>query len=165
MQNLGSRHHYTKDELLELKNNMSKTSGEFIDIRAPKELKKKQQVIFYDYAYKLISYGMNELDENCPADYIIARELFLHYRRQQIDIMKAKPFSKWHCYQDVEDAELKELLEFLVKNQRAADAKYYQQLADKEFNRCMACANAMGLTISSRAKLVIREADSEDVEL
>lgn len=169
MQNPSSRHHYTRDELLELRNNLNKTSGDFTNIHAPKELKGKDKTEFYDLAYKLLSFGMNELDENCLADYIISRKLYLHYRKLQLDIMNTKPFSKWHCIQKLkamdEFSDLMELLEDIVKDIKSANAKSYQQLADKEFKICMTCANALGMTINSRAKLVIRETENEDVEL
>lgn len=170
MQNPSSRHHYTRDELLELSHNLNKTSGDFTDIRAPKELKGKDKAEFYDLAYKLLSFGMSELDENCLADYIIARKLYLHYRQQQLDIMKTKPFRKWYCLQRLKDkltelSDLLELLEAIVRDVKTANAKSYQQLAEKEFKICMTCANALGLTINSRAKLVIRDTEDEDAEL
>lgn len=173
MQNPSSRHHYTRDELLELRHNLNKTAGSFTDIQAPKELKGKDKREFYDLAYKLLSFGMNELDENCLADYIIARKLFLHYRRLQLDIMETKPISKWQCLQKLKKfeklsdflVELLELLEEIIKDVKAANARTYQQLADKEFKICMTCANALGMTINSRAKLVFNEDEDEDAEL
>lgn len=169
MQNPGSRHHYTRDELLELRHKLNKTAGDFTDIRAPKELKGKDKREFYDLAYKLLSFGMNELDENCLADYIIARKLFLHYRRLQLDIMETKPFRKWYCLQKLKEltelTDLVDLLEAIVKDVKAANARSYQQLADKEFKICMTCANALGMTINSRAKIVFNENEDEDAEL
>ncbi|MCM1115687.1 MAG: hypothetical protein NC397_09345 [Clostridium sp.] len=170
MQNPSSRHHYTRDELLELTHKLNKTSGEFTDIRAPKELKGKDKAEFYDLAYKLLSYGMNELDENCLADYLIARKLYLHYRQLQLDIMKTKPFRKWHCLQKLKEkftelTDLWDLLDAIVKDVKTANARSYQQLAEKEFKICMTCANALGLTINSRAKLVFDKNEDDDAEL
>lgn len=169
MQNPSSRHHYTRDELLELRHKLNKTAGDFTDIRAPKELKGKDKREFYDLAYKLLRFGMNELDENCLADYIIARKLFLHYRRLQLDIMETKPFRKWYCLQKLKEltelTDLVDLLEAIVKDVKTANARSYQQLADKEFKICMTCANALGMTINSRAKLVFNEDEDEDAEL
>ena len=162
IKNPNSRHHYTRNELFEMQQANDRTSGEFTNIQAPKSLKGNLKKEFYDTAYKLLSYGMSELDEFMLASFLESKELYLYYVEQQKAVMKSKPTNKWQTIANIEDKDLKELIVDIVEKARAGDSQYYQQLADKQFKQCLACANALGLTISSRCKLIIPKSENNE---
>ena len=165
MKNANSRHHYTKTELFDMTQQLDETSGKFKDIVAPSDLSRKQKGEFYDYAYKLLDYGMSELDEWALAAFIRSKDLYLYYMDEMKKTVKAKPINKWQAIAAIDDEDLRELITKIVEKQRSADLlKDYQNLADKQFKQCISCAAALGLTISSRAKLLIPKSD-QNVDL
>lgn len=165
MKNPKSRHHYTKKEIFEMERQKDLTAGDFIEIEAPTDLSRKQKTEFYDYAYKLLSFGMNELDEWALATFIKSKDLFNYYTAEQQKVIAEEPINKWQVIRNIEDEDLRELITKIVERQRAADlVKDYQTLADKQFKQCLNCAQALGLTINSRCKLIIPKSE-QDVEL
>ena len=62
--------------------------------------------------------------------------------------------------------QLIDLLETLLRRQRGTEIASLMSLQDKAFKQCIACAREMGLTVTSRTKLVVpKPPDDEDDEL
>lgn len=105
------------------------------DLKAPKWLTKKQQSQFDEYASKLNDIGiMGETDVDQLARYVVAQELYVKYSKElQKKEVISDPF----------------LTEQYLKNQ------------DKVFKQCHTIATSLGMTISSRCKLVIPHEEEE----
>ena len=146
----------------------------FTDIQPPSYLKDKKRINeFRHYAEMLVKIGIfTELDVDVLAKYIIAKELYLSYTKQLEEVVsKSVIVKKWDILSSTamsgEDAEsLQELLEAILRRQKGDDATVLMNLQDKAFKQCLACAKELGLTITSRCKLVIpTPPDDEDDEL
>lgn len=123
------RKHFTKADIE--KRRAQEPDVPFKDIRAPKHLSKEAVKEFYDLAYKLLEIGvMTELDEETLARYIIVNQQFLIYSRLVSEALACE---------DIEEADR------LAKTQ------------DKFFKQVRAAASDLGLTITSRCKLVVPE--------
>lgn len=109
----------------------------FVDIHPPEYLTGEKQIEkFHYYADMLLAIGIfTELDVDCLARYIMAEQLYLQYTNLIIKLIKKN---------DVE------------KLGKA------QTLQDKAFKQCRDCARDLGLTISSRCKLVVPQVDDGD---
>lgn len=130
------RKHFTKEEVERRLSREPRVS--FTSIEAPEYLPKNLESKFYDYAYKLLDIGiMTELDEDCLANYLISHNLFLQYTNKISQAMRAGDLDK------------------------AAD---YTKVQDRYFKQMRACATDLGLTISSRFKLVVPERDDQPKE-
>ena len=105
------------------------------DMRAPSYLTAKQKKQFNEIASKLIKLKiMGETDVDALARYIISNDLYLN---------AVKQLRKKEVQKDVDT---------LSK---------WSNLQDKFFKQCRTCASDLGLTISSRCKLVIPEINKE----
>lgn len=123
------RKHFTKADIE--KRRAQEPDVPFKNIRAPKYLSKPAVKEFYDTAYKLLEIGvMTELDEDALARYIVVKQQFLMY---------TELISKALSLEDIETADR------LAKTQ------------DKFFKQVRAAASDLGLTITSRCKLVVPE--------
>lgn len=130
------RKHFTKEEVERRLSREPRVS--FTSIEAPEYLPKNLESKFYDYAYKLLDIGiMTELDEDCLANYLISHNLYLQYTNKISQAMRAGDLDK------------------------AAD---YTKVQDRYFKQMRACAMDLGLTISSRCKLVVPERDEQPKE-
>lgn len=130
------RKHFTKEEVERRLSREPRVS--FTSIEAPEYLPKNLESKFYDYAYKLLDIGiMTELDEDCLANYLISHNLYLQYTNKISQAMRAGDLDK------------------------AAD---YTKVRDRYFKQMRACATDLGLTISSRCKLVVPEKDEQPKE-
>lgn len=130
------RKHFTKEEVERRLSREPRVS--FTSIEAPEYLPKNLESKFYDYAYKLLDIGiMTELDEDCLANYLISHNLYLQYTNKISQAMRAGDLDK------------------------AAD---YTKVQDRYFKQMRACATDLGLTISSRCKLVVPEKDEQPKE-
>lgn len=113
----------------------------FVDVRPPDYLKGEKQLEKFSY-YSNMLLRLNiftELDVDCLARYIMGEQLYLQYTN---------------------------LLIKLIKSQDYDQMGKIQNLQDKAFRQCQQCARDLGLTISSRCKLVVPLAsDDEDYEL
>lgn len=99
------------------------------DVEAPEYIKGKMLDEFWDIANKLLEIGiMTELDSETLGRYLLSKQQYL-----KLTSMMTKAMSK----NDVD--KMKELA----------------GLQDKAFKQCRACANDLGLTISSRCRLVL----------
>lgn len=119
--------HLTKSEIEFRMSTEVKPNAE--NITAPNWLTKKQQKQFDEYAKKLEDIGiMGDTDIDQLARYVVAQELYIKYSKelQKKEVLK-NPL----------------LTEQFLKNQ------------DKVFKQCHTIASSLGMTISSRCKLVI----------
>lgn len=111
----------------------------FTDVEPPEYLSSKQKDKFTDIADKLLALNiMTELDVDCLARYVLAHDLYLAYTSQMTKAIKDKDMSL-----------LKEM----------------QNLQDKAFRQAQSAASALGLTITSRGKIVVPQPPEEDEEL
>lgn len=109
----------------------------FTNVKPPPYLNKNQKKKFKDIADKLVKLGiMTELDVDCLARYVLSQELYLKYTEE---ISKA-----------LEDEEPITLL------------KEVQNLQDKAFKQAQSSARDLGLTITSRCKIVVPQAPEDD---
>lgn len=131
--------HLTKAEYEERKE--QELDVPFIDVKPPEYLAgEKQLEKFNYYAEMLLKLGIfTELDVDCLARYIMGEQLYLQYTSLLIGLIKSKDFDQMGKIQG---------------------------LQDRAFKQCQQCARDLGLTISSRCKLVVPQADGdEDYEL
>lgn len=137
-------------QLLKIKGNKHLTKAEIAEreateIRAPDDnivapnyLNKKQTDTFYTIANELKRIDiMSNIDVDVLARYVIAESLYLKLTR--------KINSK-----SVQD----DIISF----------EKYVNMQDKYFKQCQACAKELGLTISSRCKLVVPKKDDKPKE-
>jgi P27 family predicted phage terminase small subunit len=131
--------HLTKAEYEERKE--QELDVPFTDVKPPEYLVgEKQLKKFNYYAEMLLEIGIfTELDADCLARYIMGEQLYLQYTNLLIGLIKSKDYDQ------------------LGK---------IQGLQDRAFKQCQQCARDLGLTISSRCKLVVPQTDEgEDFEL
>lgn len=126
--------HLTKSEIEERLNSELQPLTD--NITAPDYLTKKQKNEFYTISEQLERLNiMSETDVDTLARFIISRELYVKLSKQLLK----------------KDAiESPGLMNLLLKNQ------------DRAFKQCRACAIDLGLTISSRCKLVVPQVDKLD---
>jgi P27 family predicted phage terminase small subunit len=113
----------------------------FLDVKPPAYLTGASQIEkFHYYSSMLLKLGIfTELDVDCLARYIMGEQLYLQYTNLLIKLIKSQDFE-----------ELGKI----------------QGLQDRAFRQCQQCARDLGLTISSRCKLVVPQpTDGEDDEL
>ena len=145
----------------------------FTDVEAPDYLTAQQKKEFNKYADMLLKLEIfTELDVDCLAQYCIARELYLKYSKQIKQLMaKNETVRDWKVIDtlalECDDSErLIELLEKLLRKSRTTEISALMSLQDKVFKQCVTCAREMGLTITSRVKLVVpKPPEDEDDEL
>ncbi len=133
------RKHLTEAEYEERK--AQELEVPFVNITPPDYLKgEKQLEKFNYYANMLLKLNIfTELDVDCLARYIMGEQLYLQYTSLLIKLIKSQDFDQMGKIQG---------------------------LQDKAFKQCQQCARDLGLTISSRCKLVVpAPADDEDDEL
>lgn len=162
--------HLTKAEYEERKN--SELHVPFTDVEPPDYLTAKQKKEFSTIANQLLELNiMTELDVNVLAQYCIAKTLYLDYSDQLKKVMSKKnAVHKWGVIEEIaanceEEEEMRKLLEAILRRQRGDDATVLMNLQDKAFKQCLACAKELGLTITSRVKLVIPQPPDDDEEL
>lgn len=115
------------------------------DISPPDFLDKKQKEKFNKISLKLKELGiMSDLDCDVLARYIKAETDFIFYEKlvakTQKELMKTSGIT-------VED-----IVDRLMK---------YEKLKNTAFNQCHTCASALGMTITSRCKIVVPQARDE----
>lgn len=168
--------HLTKKEYEDRKS--EEVDVPFTDIRPPEYLKGKKRIEeFNHYAEMLSEIGIfTELDVDVLAKYILSKEMYLKYTEQLEKVVSKEAIvHKWSVIDnlaglcDVEEGTLDDLVALLTKiarRQRGDDATVLMNLQDKAFKQSLACARELGLTITSRCKLVVpKPPDDEDDEL
>ena len=131
--------HLTKAEYEERKE--QELDVPFTEVEPPEYLSGEKQIEKFNYyADMLVKLGIfTELDVDCLARYIMGEQLYLQYTKLLIKISRSNDFEQ------------------LGK---------IQGLQDKAFRQCQQCARDLGLTISSRCKLIVPQTDEgEDFEL
>ena len=136
----GNPSHLTKAEIEERQ--AQELEVPFTDVEPPSYLNKSQKKKFRDIAKMLLAIGiMTELDVDCLARYVISHDLYLTYTEKVNDLLS------------IGDVDMREL-------------NTVQNMQDKAFKQANASASALGLTITSRCKIVIpTPPDTEDDDL
>lgn len=130
--------HLTKQEIEERQN--AEIQVNHIDIKIPDYLDEKEKDEFNKIAEILLEIGiMTELDEDCLAHYLIANTNYKKYTKMLRNLEKKIDKAK-------SKNEKKEILE---------DIDLYLIYQDRALKQCRACASDLGLSISSRCKLVM----------
>lgn len=143
--------HLTKEEIANRKNTEVNTD-DIKDVKAPSYLNKKQKKEFAEIATKLLEIGiMCELDEDCLARYLIAQDNYLNFTNLLNKAMKDKKSKK---YKD--NAEMQNIL--------SNDIERYLIHQDRAFKQCNSCADKLGLTITSRCRLIVPQAPEKPKE-
>ena len=141
----------------------------FTDVEPPSYLSAKEKKEFSAYAEKLLKLNIfTELDTDVLAQFCIARTLYLKYSAQLKKVLsKDTAVREWAAIDALslscEDGEtLAELLEKLLRRQRIDDVTVLMNLQDKAHKQCLACAKELGLSITSRCKIVIPPPPEDD---
>lgn len=130
--------HLTKEEIAQRQE--SEIKVKHTDVKVPEYLSEREKEEFWKIAKILLDIGiMTELDEECLAHYLIANSNYIQYTKK-----------------------IRELNNKIL-NAKRADAKKkaeseidtYLIYQDRALKQCRACANDLGLSISSRCKLVM----------
>ena len=121
--------HLSKAEIEERK--ATEVKVDLVDIKAPSYLTEEQSKEFEILAFKLKHINiMTELDEDCLARYLLSKRNYLKITRKLNSIITKK---------DVKVSEIDGLI----------------SIQDKLFKQCRSAAGDLGLSISSRCKLIV----------
>lgn len=147
IQGKGKSHHITKEEAKKRLQHEEKMRGSTDNIVAPTYLTKKQKDEFNEIADKLIALDIfSNLDIDNLARYIDSKTQYIQLIR---DLKKVKSVTT------ISDEEGKAIT---VANE---DYPKLQRVKNALFNECRAAASDLGLTITSRLKLVIPESNEK----
>lgn len=147
--------HLTKDEIEERKANEIKAPAD--QIRAPSYLTKKQSDEFYELSEQLLRAKiMTNLDCDSLATFILARQMFVKITK---NLLKIRPVLDAKEVVKNDKGEVISEKKILVNN-KAYDEVLKSQ--DRLFKQCRAAASDLGLSISSRCRLVIPKVENED---
>lgn len=150
IQGKGKSHHITKEEAKKRLQHEEKMRGSTDNIVAPTYLTKKQKDEFREIADKLIALDIfSNLDIDNLARYIDSKTQYIQLIK---DLKKVKSVNI------VLDEEGKTIT---VANE---DYPKLQRVKNAVFNECRAAASDLGLTITSRLKLVIPETNEKPPE-
>ena len=130
--------HLTRAEIEERQKTEIHT--DHVNVKSPDYLNEEEVKEFYRISQILLDIGIiTELDEDCLAHYLISNSSYIKYTKK---------------IRALED----ELLEAKRTDRKAklkSEIDTYLTYQDKALKQCRACANDLGLSISSRAKLVM----------
>ncbi len=130
--------HLTRAEIEERQKTEIHT--DHVNVKPPDYLNEEEVKEFYRISQILLDIGIiTELDEDCLAHYLISNSSYIKYTKK---------------IRALED----ELLEAKRTDRKAklkSEIDTYLTYQDKALKQCRACANDLGLSISSRAKLVM----------
>lgn len=164
-----NKKHFTKAEREQREN--EELNVPFTDVSPPDYLTAKQKKDFNEYAGLLLKLNIfTELDVDVLAQYCIAKEMYIEYSKQIKKVLaKENAVHKWSVVDELAaDCETQEdlikLLEKIIRRQRGEDITVMMNLQDKAHKQCLACAKELGLTITSRAKLVIPQPQDDDAD-
>ena len=130
--------HLTKQEIEQRQN--AEIQVNHTDIEVPDYLDEKEKDEINEIAKILLEIGiMTELDEDCLAHYLIANTNYKKYTKMLRSLEKKTDKAK-------SKDEKKEILE---------EIDLYLIYQDRALKQCRACASDLGLSISSRCKLVM----------
>lgn len=130
--------HLTKAEIKE--RTESEIVTDHINVNAPEYLTEDQKKEFYRITKILLDIGIiTELDEDCLAHYLIANSSYISYTKELNDL----------------NSKLARARKIEKKKEYMSQIDLYLTYQDRALKQCRACANDLGLSISSRAKLVM----------
>lgn len=139
--------HLTKAEIEERQK--TEITTDHTNVKPPDYLNEEEVKEFYRISKILLDIGIiTELDEDCLAHYLVSNSSYIKYTKK---------------IRTLED----ELLEAKRTDRKAklkSEIDTYLTYQDKALKQCRACANDMGLSISSRAKLVMPQPKEEKKE-
>ncbi len=138
------RTHVTKKDIEERESSAPKVIAD--NIHPPDFLTEPEQVReFYEIAEELMRIGvMGNLDCYTLGMFVCSKSRYSEYEKTLQEIIQKNPSAN-------------QRLKWLPK------LKEFEALKDKNFRECLSCANAMGLTITSRCKLIApKEAPPEN---
>lgn len=128
--------HLTKAEIEQRREEEVKVP--FTDVAPPDFFSDTQKKEFMSIAEKLLAIGIfTELDEDCLTRYILAKNLYLKYTSALTGLLGKRNYS---------------------------EISKMQTLQDKAFKQCQSCARDLGMTITSRCKLVVPNNDGDEDE-
>lgn len=133
--------HLTKAEIEERQKTEIHT--DHINVTAPEYLTDEQKKDFYRIAKILLDIGIiTELDEDCLAHYLISNSNYVSYTKKLNEL----------------NGKLARARKTEKKKDYMSKIDLYLTYQDRALKQCRACANDLGLSISSRARLVMPEA-------
>ena len=133
--------HLTKAEIE--KRQKTEIHTDHIDVTAPEYLTEEQKTEFYRIAKILLDIGIiTELDEDCLAHYLISNSNYVNYTKKLNEL----------------NGKLARARKTEKKKDYMSKIDLYLTYQDRALKQCRACANDLGLSISSRARLVMPEA-------
>lgn len=139
--------HLTKAEIEERQK--TEITTDHTNVKPPDYLNEEEVKEFYRISQILLDIGIiTELDEDCLAHYLVSNSSYIKYTKK---------------IRALED----ELLEAKRTDRKAklkSEIDTYLTYQDKALKQCRACANDLGLSISSRAKLVMPQPKEEKKE-
>lgn len=139
--------HLTKAEIEERQE--TEITTDHTNVKPPDYLNEEEIKEFYRISQILLDIGIiTELDEDCLAHYLVSNSSYIKYTKK---------------IRTLED----ELLEAKRTDRKAklkSEIDTYLTYQDKALKQCRACANDLGLSISSRAKLVMPQPKEEKKE-
>ena len=139
--------HLTKAEIEERQK--TEITTDHTNVKPPDYLNEEEVKEFYRISEILLDIGIiTELDEDCLAHYLVSNSSYIKYTKK---------------IRTLED----ELLEAKRTDRKAklkSEIDTYLTYQDKALKQCRACANDLGLSISSRAKLVMPQPKEEKKE-
>ena len=139
--------HLTKAEIEERQK--TEITTDHTNVKPPDYLNEEEVKEFYRISGILLDIGIiTELDEDCLAHYLVSNSSYIKYTKK---------------IRALED----ELLEAKRTDRKAklkSEIDTYLTYQDKALKQCRACANDLGLSISSRAKLVMPQPKEEKKE-
>lgn len=126
--------HLTKAEIEKRKKEELKV--DLKNVQAPDFLPDKLKEEFNEIAKKLLSVGiMTELDEDCLTRYLLAKQSYLQYTK---------------------------MLNRAIRKNAIVEMEKLATMQDKAFKQCRASGNDLGLSITSRCKLIMPDVQKEE---
>ena len=139
--------HYTKAQIEEKRKQEVKVN--FTDVKAPEYLTEEQKQEFLRISHILLETGiMTELDEECLAHYLVSNTNYVFYTKK-LNVLNKK----------LEKARDKNKIKEYM-----SQIDLYLIYQDKALKQCRACGNDLGLSISSRCRLVLPPTKEEPKE-
>ena len=139
--------HLTKAEIEERQK--TEITTDHTNVKPPNYLNEEEVKEFYRISKILLDIGIiTELDEDCLAHYLVSNSSYIKYTKK---------------IRALED----ELLEAKRTDRKAkikSEIELYLTYQARALKQCRVCANDMGLSISSRAKLVMPQPKEEKKE-
>lgn len=128
--------HLSEEEYETRKN--SELQVPFTDVEPPDYLNDDQKVKFQDIAMMLLALGiMTELDTDCLARYVLSHDLYLDYTTK---------------------------LTHLIAQGDISELRAIQTMQDKAFKQAQSSARDLGLTITSRCKIIVPSPPNDGVD-